>query len=229
MFRSIGFGSAIALLFIFSAPAKGALLFESATTAKTGPLTFPAGGIRTDFDVFSGVNFFVDSTVHVDRIGGNFHQSQVSGNNQIFGAIVPVDGMLDPPDPADLSSNVLGTTTINLPLNSFVTEIVSGPLSLTLSPGWYGIIFGSGKFGATGEGIATTQDADGPVNTNGILTYALLQPSGQQSIQAPGPRYFVKVVPEPSSNLGFITLGILGAILSFKNKLKFSKSLEKEG
>jgi hypothetical protein len=204
-------------LLALPAPARAGLIYESATTAITGPIKSTESGIEADSSFFSGVNFFVSSTAQVQDIGGHFFVPFVAGNNEIFGAIVRVNSATDPPIPADLSgSDVLGTTLITLP-PALDSENVSGPLSLTLTPGWYAVIFGSGKFGATSELASAITLSDGqPANTNGVVTYALSQSDGTQIFQAAGARYFVDgqltSIPEPSAALLLlIGLGAIGA------------------
>jgi hypothetical protein len=194
--------SLLGLALFAAAPARGDLIFQSATTVLTGPITTGAGGIETDGIFYSGVNFFLSTTTVVSAIGGNFAGITSAGNNEIFGAIVPVAGQNAPPAPPDLSSGVLGTTLITVNINRL--DILSGPLNLTLNPGWYAEVFGSGQFGATGGLTVAAVTLNGqPANSNGIVTYALRQSDGMQFLQAAGARYFVlgAAVPEPSPAL----------------------------
>ena len=220
--RRVGFVGTLIWIVYFAglaAPARAGLLFESAQTAVTGT-TLNYSFISNNSSFFSGVNFFLASPAQVSDIGGHFINSFSSGNNEVFGAIVRVNGPTDPPSPFDLSGpNVLGTTLITLPpLND--SENVSGPLSLTLTPGWYAVIFGSGKFGATSENSGAIIISSGAAaNINGILTYSVRQSDGLQIIQAAGARYFVEgqlaasAVPEPSSALLLLVgLGALAAV-----------------
>jgi hypothetical protein len=193
-----------------AAPARGDLIFQSATTVLTGPVTTGVGGVETDSVFYSGVNFFVSTATTVSAIGGNFAGVTSGGNNQIFGAIVPVAGQNAPPVPPDLSSGVLGTTLITLNINRL--DVLSGALNLTLAPGWYAEVFGSGRFGATsGLVVAATTLNGQPANSNGIVTYALRQPDGMQFLQAAGARYFVlgtTAIPEPSPAVLGLGLGL---------------------
>jgi hypothetical protein len=152
----------------------------------------------------------------VTDIGGHFFTPFTVGNNKIFGALVRVSGPSAPPTPADLSgSDVLGTTLITLP-PALTSDNVSGPLSLTLTPGWYAVIFGSGKFGATSDLASSIILSDGqPANVNGVVTYALRQSDGLQLFEQAGSRYFVEgqllAAPEPSTvALLAVGLGIIG-------------------
>jgi hypothetical protein len=198
-----------------AAPARGDLIFQSATTVLTGAITTGAGGIETDNIYYSGVDFFIPTTTIVSAIGGNFAGITSAGNNEIFGAIVPVTGQNAPPVPPDLSSGVLGTTLI--PLNNGRLDVLSGTLNLTLAPGWYAEVFGSGRFGATaGLTLAAVTLNGQPDTSNGIVTYALRESDGTQFLQAPGARYFVlgtpASVPEPSTAVLSLGLAALLAV-----------------
>jgi hypothetical protein len=231
--RRVGFFGTLTFVVYFAglaAPARAGLLFESAQTAVTGP-TSNYSAIENDTSFFSGVNFFLASPAQVSDIGGHFINTLLNGNNEIFGAIVRVNGPTDPPSPVDLSGpDVLGTTLITLPpVNDSENE--SGPLSLALTPGWYAVIFGSGKFGATNDASAAIVTSNGAAaNFNGVITYALRQADGLQFFQAAGARYFVEgqlaasAVPEPSSALLLLVgLGALAAVRgrSFRQRSEF--------
>jgi hypothetical protein len=204
-----------------AASARGDLIFQSATTVLTGPITTGVGGIETDEIFYSGVNFFIPTTTIVSAIGGNFASITSAGNNEIFGAIVPVTGQNAPPVPPDLSSGVLGTTLITL--NTGSLDVLSGTLNLTLTPGWYAEVFGSGRFGATsGLTVAAVTLNGQPDTSNGIVTYALRQSDGMQFLQSPGARYFVlgTTVPEPSTAV--LSLG-LAALIAVARRLRMKR------
>ncbi len=95
---------------------------------------------------FYGVRFEVTEPIDVDRIGGNFQFFTGTGP---FGAIVQLDGEFDLPDSVDLSTpDVLATTIVPLAFQDDGDK--RGDLDIVLQPGWYALMFGTGKFGSTG-------------------------------------------------------------------------------
>lgn len=140
---------AAAVLLFASAPAGAQMIYESAALGPAGVLN----GSVIDDSQFLGVKFELTSQVTTARIGGHF-----AFDGPIFGAVVALDGVADFPDSADLSTpDVLGVALLSLPGPS---DEVSADLALTLEPGWYALVFGSGLFGATGWGVATDNNLD---------------------------------------------------------------------
>ena len=135
------------------------ILFESGTLGPTG-VTFEelfngevpgtvVGGI------FTGVRFELSEPAITTQVGG--HLFARSGGT-FFGAIVELENENDFPDSNNLStSDLLGTTIIDVPA---ISAEVFGDLSLTLDPGWYALVFGSGLFGALGDGAAVRNGVD---------------------------------------------------------------------
>jgi hypothetical protein len=130
--------------------------YQRATQGATGQ---SGGGIATTDQFYSGWRFQVtDGPVRTVNVGGHFY----SGFGTVFGAIVALSGPDDDPDSIDLTgADVLGVTNpITLPPYTGGSQVIQGPLSLTLQNGWYLVVFGSGRFGAssTGGGLQS-QDA----------------------------------------------------------------------
>jgi hypothetical protein len=152
--------------------------------------------------------------VTIQDIGGKFAEILSAGNDEIFGAVVRVSSRSDTPN---LTTNLLGSTLLSVGIND--AENDSGPLSLALTPGWYALGFGSGRFGATGGLTVAVETLNGQQanTTNGDATYAIRQSDGQVFPQAPGSRYFAEgwfgpaasAVPEPAS-LTLLATGALG-------------------
>jgi hypothetical protein len=124
--------------------AGAATIYESATLGLTNQLS----GVSVADNQFVGVRFQLGAPVVASQIGGHF-----VGASQFFGAIVKLDSMSDFPDTLNLSSpDVLAHTLLHFPAPSADVDASIGPVTLT--PGVYALVFGSGLFGATGGGAA---------------------------------------------------------------------------
>jgi hypothetical protein len=130
------------LLAILATPASAGVVFETAgyTGQDTGEY------ILSDSD-FIGAAFTLSTTTNITGIGAQFGGFP---SGQIFGAIVPLtSGSAFPAGAStDLASIALGHVLFSVPEATAIDLIT--PFSLTLGPGTYGVIFGSGQFGATG-------------------------------------------------------------------------------
>jgi hypothetical protein len=117
--------------------AAGFSIYES---APTGPLALsgdPSPVIVAD--QYLGVKFHVSKPVRTGSIGGYFAPYTPGVDADIIGAIVRLDGPHDFPNSFDLTTNdVLGKTPIRIsePAGDF-----AGELSLTLTEGWYALVF----------------------------------------------------------------------------------------
>jgi hypothetical protein len=105
------------------------------------------GGYDVDSHQFLGWRFRVDQTFEVTAVGGNF--TGVGGSGGLFAAIVSLSrpGALPLGSPF-LPEEVLGTASW---LSGGVRMDQLVPLSVTLAPGTYGLVFGSGAFGVNGQ------------------------------------------------------------------------------
>ena len=182
-------------------PILAGVIFESGTLGPTGitQSDLSSGLVPSTIispSVYTGVRFQLDRKTITERIGGHF----VSGSSgTFFGAIIELDAADDTPDSFDFTtSDFLGATTLVFPVES---DEVYGDLALSLDPGWYALVFGSGVFGTNGNGNAVRNgtDIDNP-------SYIAAQPfsgiSGWFNIGTfPNHRFVLKgqVVPEPSA------------------------------
>jgi hypothetical protein len=108
--------------------------------------------------VFVGTRFELSSPALTTKIGGHFVGHPENTDNDFFGAVVRIEHESDFPDSGDLSSSdVLGTALLKFPQQS---DEVFGELSITLEPGWYAVVFGSGLFGTTAVGGAVRNGID---------------------------------------------------------------------
>lgn len=166
-------------------------LFE--TTQPLPPDNNVFNGQLANSQSYTGVNFQIQRTTKINSVGAHF----VSGSGgQVFGAIVKLDDRNGAPNPTDLSgADVLGHTLIDLPTEFSTTADASGDLDLTLEPGFYGLWFGSGQFGATGNGFLSTEND--PIGAWNIWT--LQQPSGNRNFLSSDVRVFIEAASAPGT------------------------------
>lgn len=221
MRRSSQFAVLLGAAILISAAAPEAradtVLYESATLGPTGitaeQLTTQAvAGTNVNEFVFVGARFELAQPVVTSQIGGHFAKIDNQNPNDVFfGAIVALDGPDDLPDSGDLSTpDLLGNTLLTFPDPS---DEVFGELELTLQPGWYGVVFGSGLFDAQGRGGAVRNGED--IGNSGYISF---QPGGggawgNLSAFFSDHRFVVRgeLVPEPTS---IVLLLISGTCLS---------------
>jgi hypothetical protein len=123
------------------------VVFQRAILGTTGQTS--GGGISVSENFYTGWRFEVTGgPVATTRLGGHF----LPGAGTAFGAIVALSGPDDSPDSFDLTSpDVLGTTLVDMSIAGCSCDL-SAPISLTLPDGWYLVIFGTARFGATSGG-----------------------------------------------------------------------------
>lgn len=131
-------------------------VYESATL---GP-TEQNGGLNIGIQCV-GWRFHVESPVQVEGIGGHLLVLPLPPFNgrPIYGALVPLSGPWGFPSGNPSMMEVIASVTFTPP---FPSQDVLVPLSATLTPGDYGLVFGSYRFGATGEGAMPFDNIDIP-------------------------------------------------------------------
>ena len=138
----------IGLLANGAAIARAAIILETATYGGSTS----GGSALGSFSEILGARFVVSTTVAVDHIGGNIEEPN-SGPSAagLFGAIVKLANDPSAVPAPDWASNgsVQAATVFHASTPS--TDILV-PLSVVLVPGEYALMFGSGHFGATGNG-----------------------------------------------------------------------------
>jgi hypothetical protein len=171
-------------------------LFETATLGKTGEV----GGIAVSDQVL-GARFYVDSPLQVEEVGGHLlgRPPGAEGHGTIFAAIVRLSGPSAFPTEAPGSLNVLAFTTFEAP---FPSQDVVVPLSVSLEPGYYGLIFGGrGLFGCSGEGSMPDNNTEIPENTSFFL-WSTGRANAWLSASANGARFVIKGRTAPLANPG---------------------------
>ncbi len=106
------------------------------------------GGAAVYRDQFLGSRFDLAEATLVTAVGGQF----THGNGSIFAAILPLaatTGLPPGSGPAELEAFALWSVLFSPPRLTNLDVLL--PLQLVLEPGAYGLIFGSGLFGATGS------------------------------------------------------------------------------
>ncbi len=137
-----------------SAPAE--IIHQSATLGPTG---IPSGA-NVNQGQFLGARFHIDRRVDVTAVGGHLTMHEGFEGQTLFAAIVLLGG----PDALPLGEpfgegEVMASAVFPA---GFPSSDVRVPLSVTLDAGYYGLIFGSGLFGATAEGGMPLNNHDLP-------------------------------------------------------------------
>ncbi|QFS51103.1 hypothetical protein [Nostoc sphaeroides] len=195
-------------------------------------------GISIVPDQFLGWRFQVDNAIQVEDIGGHFTGGFTSN---IFGTIVSLSSPNAFPqeNPLSLEKISLASTTFSVINNNDINDtsvVFLTPLSITLKPGNYALIFGTGLFGAVGTDAMpvprnqtilpnTSFFFGGVADSNSLFSWKEL-PSPQVRGDDGDPYFLIKgnivsSIPEPSSIDSLLILGFLGvssALLHCKQK-----------
>jgi hypothetical protein len=140
---------------LFVPPATAEILFESGTLGPTGTAEGAVPSTNVSASIYPGVRFQLTQPVKTELIGGHF-VDDLGGT--FFGAIVALEDANDFPNSEDRATpDVLGVTQLTFPVAS---ADVFGDLSVSLQPGWYALVFGTGRFGTSGNGGATRNNTD---------------------------------------------------------------------
>jgi hypothetical protein len=178
-----------------------------------GPIDGPAAAVSGQF---LGARFRISSPTMLSSVGGEFQNM----TGTFFVALVPL---------ASMTSLPVGNPAAGIPFNpgevlayqifeadvGSTPEIITTPFSINLTPGVYGVVFGSGLYGATGY----------PGANGGMPEHATVAGSSsffwsdepwrwQNSSLIPGEEFNVMIttVPEPSGAV-LMTLGLSGLML----------------
>lgn len=138
---------------------------HESSTFELCPVGFSCGTSIFDMQ-YLGSRFHVNQTVHVTGVGGYLSGSGF-GNQQIFAAILSLASPTALPIGHPIDPGELVAATAFDPGRP--GSDVRTPLSATLAPGDYALVFGSGQFGATGD--AALEATGTPLPGNSILLW----------------------------------------------------------
>lgn len=182
------------------------------TSAALG-LTGETSGFSVNDQQFMGWRFQLDSASQVTAVGGH-----IGAVGNIFGAIVAInDPNALPQGNPFLPGEVLASTTFN---PDSLSSDARTPLSVTLDPGNYELIFGSGLFGATGSGFMPSNNSD----FSGAMYFYYSARNGGTWVDGgiSNTRFVVEAnaIPEPSSAVGTLAFSALSAVYLLQRQLK---------
>ena len=132
------FAFASGIVLVVNTPGRAEIVFESRPPG-TG-----SGSQGISSTIFAGTTFRLLERTQIDSLG--MTQRSFTTNTS-FVSIYKINTPASVPDVAG-DSNLLGSTLLELP-GGFTQSDVSGALSLTLEPGWYAVVAGTGRYGAT--------------------------------------------------------------------------------
>jgi hypothetical protein len=208
----------IALGLLACLPAQAGVIFQSATLGQTG-LSYGNGWVisgGTDL----AVRFQLLNTYDVTAVGGDFVSSGPVPNGTIFAAIVAISGPTGFPGTPG-SFTPLASATFTAPSSSADIRVA---LPVTLGPGYYALIFGGGRFGATGNALAPGTDSDLP-GVSYFVGAGVSDPGSYwQNGGISGTRFVVEGnlspggVPEPSTGVLWVGGGLALAWLKRRNR-----------
>ena len=139
------FGAVILCVAAFATQARGAAI--TLASAEMGPAG-QISGTPISSTKYIGWRFRVPKTMAVTEVGG--HVGGVNG--ELFAAIVSLTAVDALPAGAPFADGAVKASTTFLP--PLPTAEFRAPLAVTLTAGTYALVIGSGKFGATGNGVA---------------------------------------------------------------------------
>ena len=163
------------LLALFARSAGAQIALESAALGQTGQI----GGVSVTSQQLVGWRFELTQGLQVSEVGGHLLGFDIAGESgPIFAALIRLAApdafpSGDPFAPAE----ILASATFTAP---FPSDDVRVPLAVSLPPGSYALVFGSGQFGATGGGAlpnSTDQDDIPPSTIDSYIFYGVPAPA----------------------------------------------------
>lgn len=149
------------------------VLLESAQLGTTGRV----GGTSITINQHPGWRFEIAQPLQVQSVGGHL-LSYPDNPGNIFAAIVRLSSIDAMPQGSPFTpEEIVATTTFRPP---FPSAEITTPLSATLRPGAYALVFGTGLFGATSEGAihnGPDQPDIPPTNISSYIFWGIPGPS----------------------------------------------------
>ncbi|TVQ32243.1 MAG: hypothetical protein EA376_06225 [Phycisphaeraceae bacterium] len=187
----------ILALFASFSPADASIIFENRPPGNVG-------GGQSIGDNFPGHTFRLHERTEVSALGA--YVSAFS-DQSVFAALYRVATPDTLPDVIN-ESNFLGATLLNVGASAGVPSDVSGPISLMLEPGWYSILTGRGRHGATafqfGVSLNNTGTAAHPDSWGNA--YTINPATNARVLSSATTRYFVEggvLPPAPTDPYAF--------------------------
>jgi len=176
-----------------------------------------SAGLYLEDDYWAFHRFELTNPTNIESVGGYFYRRFEVYPDSVFSAVIELSGPSDDPDSMYLTTpDVLATGLVPLDVDR---GAYFGNLSLSLPPGWYGLAFGTGAFGAPSGGKVfmpyLSEDLDPAQSMIGISHYY-----SSYTIYSQPFRFFVSTdpVPEPST-LFLLAAGALG-LLAYRGRRK---------
>lgn len=201
-----------------AAPSARAALIRA--SAGLGTNVFPA--VEVGFDpVFSGAcqigfRFTLGNVAHVEQVGGRFSH----GSGTLYAAIVSLSSpsALPSGDPFDMTT--LATTVFSPPVGSSSVDFRI-PLSITLNPGSYALVFGSEHYGAHGIAFMPLLNPE-IADRRSFITHGFGDSPWRLPVLDGPPRFVLEgeQIPEPSMAwLAAAAIGFLGGPARFQLRM----------
>jgi hypothetical protein len=188
---------AMAAILAFAAFAQGAYasdpyVFESSAAGNGG------GGIGVSANP-NGLTFRLTQRTAISEVGAELSRYG-STNYTVYAALYRVGTPVSTPDVAN-DGNLLATALLTV--DSTTPVDASAPLSATLDPGWYALVIGTGRHGATAPGTGAAAIINGTGNPTAAKTwgpYAVNAGTNASSLQGVDIRLFLRgqTLPPPT-------------------------------
>jgi hypothetical protein len=164
MFARVLLGAAFFVSFCSTQLGAQTVVLESASPGATGHIS----GSSVTTAQFVGWRFQIDTALDVDHVGGHL-LSNPNSPGDIFAALVALDSITSVPHGAPFTAEELIATTVFQP--AFPSDEIEVPLTAALTPGSYALVFGTGLFGASGEGALPNFDDQPDIPPTDISSY----------------------------------------------------------